>query len=376
MNLDELRCQIDQIDQNLLQLFEQRMEIVKGVAAYKKENNLPIFHKDREDQIIQRISSQAAPENAEGANVLFSTLMNISKCLQQKEVLDYTLDTLKLLEEIQAGHQQPEHPTVGCQGVVGAYSYLACQKKFPNATITMFDQFEDVFQAVQNKKVDFGILPLENSNAGSVDEVYELMKHHNFYINHTITLKIDHCLAVRPGIKATDIQKVYSHNQALRQCSQFLALHHLPQESYTNTAAAAEFVAKSDLPIAAICSQESAKTHGLQILQQNIQNNDENYTRFMVISKKLYPRPECDTIATSLTISNAVGSLYNLLTKFAVNGVNLTKIESKPIGNKNFDVVFYLDFSGNILEEQSIHLLNELSSELTGFKFLGNYKAD
>ena len=128
MNLDELRCQIDQIDQNLLQLFEQRMEIVKGVAAYKKENNLPIFHKDREDQIIQRISSQAAPENAEGAKVLFSTLMNISKCLQQKEVLDYTLDTLKLLEEIQAGHQQPEHPTVGCQGVVGAYSYLACQK--------------------------------------------------------------------------------------------------------------------------------------------------------------------------------------------------------------------------------------------------------
>lgn len=374
MDLQQIRGQIDTIDGEILRLFEERMELVKGVAQYKRENNLPIFHRDREDQIIERIGIQASEENAQGAKVLFSTLMNISKCLQQNTVRDYSNQTLSLLETVKRRPSPPEHPVVACPGVVGSYTYLAGKKKFPNAEIRMFERFGDVFNAVQAGEVDCGVLPIENSNAGSVSEVYDLMRSHDFYINHSIRLKINHCLCARPGTKLEDVTEVYSYIQGLAQCSEFICAHNLVKREYSNTAAAAEFVSKCEQPFAAICSAESAQEYGLEILREGIQNIDENYTRFIVISKHLYPNPECDTVATSLTLANAVGSLYNLLTKFAVSGVNLTKIESKPIGNKNFDVIFYLDFTGNVLSDSTIHLINDLSNELSGFKFLGNYK--
>ncbi|EEG29163.1 chorismate mutase [[Clostridium] methylpentosum DSM 5476] len=374
MDLQQIRGQIDTIDGEILRLFEERMELVKGVAQYKRENNLPIFHKDREDQIIQRIGEQASEENEQGAKVLFSTLMNISKCLQQNTVRDYSSQTLSLLETVNSHPAPPEHPVVACPGVIGSYTYLAGKKKFPNAEIRMFERFGDVFDAVQAGEVDCGVLPIENSNAGSVSEVYDLMRSHDFYINHSIRLKINHCLCARPGTRLEDVTEVYSYIQGLAQCSEFICAHNLIKREYSNTAAAAEFVSQSEKPFAAICSAESAQEYGLEILREGIQNIDENYTRFIVISKHLYPNPESDTVATSLTLANAVGSLYNLLTKFAVSGVNLTKIESKPIGNKNFDVIFYLDFTGNVLNESTIHLINDLSNELSGFKFLGNYK--
>lgn len=374
MDLQQIRGQIDTIDGEILRLFEERMELVKGVAQYKRENNLPIFHKDREDQIIERIGEQASEENEQGAKVLFSTLMNISKCLQQNTVRDYSSQTLSLLETVNSHPAPPEHPVVACPGVIGSYTYLAGKKKFPNAEIRMFERFGDVFDAVQAGEVDCGVLPIENSNAGSVSEVYDLMRSHDFYINHSIRLKINHCLCARPGTRLEDVTEVYSYIQGLAQCSEFICAHNLIKREYSNTAAAAEFVSQSEKPFAAICSAESAQEYGLEILREGIQNIDENYTRFIVISKHLYPNPESDTVATSLTLANAVGSLYNLLTKFAVSGVNLTKIESKPIGNKNFDVIFYLDFTGNVLNESTIHLINDLSNELSGFKFLGNYK--
>ena len=369
MDLNKIREQIDNIDTQLLELFLDRMELSKGVAAYKKENNMPIFQGDREKQILDRISSVSPEEHRGGARLLFTNIMDIGKTLQSEQLNDTSLPQFPI-----AGDDTITGIKVACQGVSGANSEAACERMFNDPSISFYESFEDVFEAVQREEVEYGMLPIQNSTAGSVMQTFDLMRRYNFYIHRTISIKIEYCLAVRKGTNFKDITNVYSHEQALKQCSNFFnengGIMAIP---YSNTAAAAKLVSGSDMPYAALCSQECANIYGLDIIKTNLQNSDDNYTRFICIKKNLSIVGDADIISVSLSIPNTPAALYRLLTKFAVGGLNLLRIESKPIASRNFDVIFYLDFAGSVMDESVAKLLIDLEGDLSFFKFLGNY---
>lgn len=374
MDLTSLRGEIDRIDKQLLSLFEERMDIVQEVARYKMENGLPIFHPEREQQVLDRAAERANAPYKTDARVLFTTLMELSKFHQKIQISEPEPITLQIKEILKEGSVHLTQPKIACQGTQGAYSHIAAEMLFPGSDIVFTKEFEDVFKAVENDEVDCGLLPIDNSNAGSVTAVYSLMKKHDFYINYGIKVKVDHCLAARPGVSKDQICNVYSHEQALRQCSGFFEQNpsYKPCE-FSNTAMAAKYVSESDEPAAAICSVKSAELYGLQILESGIQDSGENYTRFMCISKIMQLHENANMISIAVAISNQPGSLYKLLTAFSAAGVDLTKIESKPIGTKNFDVIFYIDFLGNLRSPLIYHLINNLAGEFPYFKFLGNY---
>ncbi len=376
MDLNSLREQIDEIDSGLLPLFEKRMDVVRGVAQFKQENGLPIFHPERENAILDRMANRARPEYSASAKVLYTSMMELSKIQQRKQIGTIQPFCEQIRSALQnSGVGRPQHPRVACQGVEGAYSHIAADSLFPEAEITFHHAFEDVFRAVEQGDTEYGVLPVDNSNAGSVADVYALMKQYDFFIAYSVKVKVEHCLAVRPGVSLDEVTQVYSHEQALMQCKNWFDAH--PGKApvkFQNTAMAAKFVSETDEPAAAICSCKSAKLYGLEILQSGIQNTDENYTRFMCIAKNLRLEPDANMVSVALSIPNVPNSLYKLLTVFAAAGVDLTKIESKPIGTKNFDVIFYIDFLGNVRDENVFYLLNHLESEYEPFKFLGNYK--
>ncbi|MDE6708260.1 MAG: chorismate mutase [Oscillospiraceae bacterium] len=367
MNLDELRQNINALDAEILKSFEQRMELCRQVALYKQENGLPIFQTDREKDVIHRIRKQA-PENLKGyASVLFQNIMDISKYLQYRElhknVQPYEFKTLKL-----------SSASVACQGTAGANAETAAKQIFgQDCKPQFFAGFADVFSAVQNGDVQFGVIPVENSTAGSVVQAYDLMDKYNFYINKTTVVEITNCLAVKSGTKLEQIKEIFSHPQALSQCSQFIANHQFHANEYSNTATAAKMVAETDQPFGAICSENCAELHGLEILQKSISDCVPNNTRFICISKELLLPEDANRISVMLKLPHEEGSLYRLLSKFLIGDMNLLKLESRPIKNGSFEVMFYLDFSGNIHESTVCALLSELSENLEYFKFLGNY---
>lgn len=366
MNLMDIRQQIDAVDADIMALFLKRMSLCAEVAEYKRENSLPVFQGGREEQIIERIRSMAPEELKDGAQCLFTGIMDISKCLQQQKLSDGG-DTAAARPFI------PEAASlIACQGRSGAYSHEACEKLFPNKEIRFFESFDEVFSAVEAGKADFGILPIMNSSRGSVWETYELMKRHSFYVNSVVQVEVSHCLAAKTKLSLNEIGAVYSHPQALMQCSSFLAANSLSGREYINTALAAEYVSRSDSPSAAICSVKCAERLGLEIIADNIADFSPNYTRFICISKDFLTAANADTISVSLAIPHTKSSLYRLLTKFSVYGLNLKRIESMPVGN-DFEVLFYLDFDGKYDDERVATLLSSLRSELSCFRFLGNY---
>lgn len=366
MDLQEMRKSIDTIDEEILGLFVKRMAVSRDIAQFKKENKMPILQSNREEEVIRRIRSLSPDDLAEGASVLFMNIMDIGKSVQQQAVATpFPLDPLPFLPE--------KACRVGCQGVTGSYQEQACKKLFGDKPLTFYPSFNGVFKAVDNGELDYGILPIINSTAGSVTETYDLMRKYEFYITARVQVEISHCLAVRPGVAFEKITHVLSHEQALSQCSDFLRDSKLPKTACLNTALAAQEVRDSGAPIAAICSEECARLYGLHVLRSNIANVWPNYTKFICISKKLQIPENPGTISVSLSIPNVKGSLYRLLTKFFVNNLDLEHIESKPIANGSFDALFYLDFSGDVRQKNVSSLLGELKNELPTFKFLGNY---
>lgn len=366
MDLKDLRNKIDDIDEDILELFVKRMDVCRGVARFKKENNLPVLQGNREAELLERIRSLSPNGMENGSSVLFTNIMDISKSIQQQEIsAEFALKPKKFSPETAC--------RIGCQGVSGSYQEQACRKLFGDKEITFFHGWEDVFEAVQSGEIDFGILPIQNTTAGSVAETYDLMRKYDFYIAARIQVEITHCLAVKNGTSFEDVKKVYSHEQALSQCSEFLRKNNLEKIHDVNTAAAAQRVLGSDEPVGAICSEACAEQYGLTILKKNIANVSPNYTRFICISKDFYAPEKPETVSVSLAIPNTKGALYRLLTKFSVNDLNLDHIESKPILDGSFDVIFYLDFLGDVKDKLVGGLINELKNELPYFKFLGNY---
>ena len=402
MDLEELRSGINDLDKIIQDAFTQRMELCKQVAVYKTEHHMQVFQTDREKEILKRIRNNA-PEGLESPSaLLFQTIMDISKYLQYRELHKHTepyqfkplelppippysnggrcsVESQHVSPEANANHAEeqlsPIPPyTVACQGSAGANSETAAKQIFGNDCQPEFlPTFADVFEAVQCGKVQFGIIPVQNSTAGSVVQAYDLMSEYNFYICSSTVVEITNCLAVRKGTTLSQVKDVYSHPQALSQCSHFIGNHNMTAHEYGNTATAAELVANSNQPIGAICSESCAQLHGLEILETHISDYVPNYTQFFCISKELLLSEKADRISVVLKLPHEEGSLYRLLSKFVIGNMNLLKLESRPIRNGSFEVMFYLDFSGNIHDASVSALLSDLSENLEYFKFLGNY---
>ncbi len=367
MDLDALRKEIDSLDRVILSSFEKRMELCRSVALYKKENGMQIFQGDREKAIIKKVQD-SSPEDLKGAAAaLFTEIMDISKCLQQQALLkDRSLPESVPLDLSYKGK-------IGCQGTAGSNSEAAAKKIFPDNEIVFYSEFKDVFRAVENGDIKFGIVPIYNSTAGSVTQNYDLIKLHNVYISRTVKVEITNCIAARDSTRPEDIKKVYSHPQALKQCSEYLSSGSFEPVEAANTATAAKFISECSEPCAVICSESCAKMYGLKILKKNISNVVPNYTMFICISKEFTLSEDAKTISVSLELPNVMGSLYRLLTKFFINNMDLEKIESRPVADGSFDVRFFLDFAGNVNDPKVRSLLIELEDELDDFRFLGNY---
>ncbi len=371
MDLEEIRQGIDQLDQTIFDAFTERMELCKQVAAYKIAHGMPVFQTAREDAVIEKARGRVPAELSDGAALLSRTVMDISKHLQYKQMLN---EKPVRSHASFTAYRNSDGVRVGCAGTEGANAETAVKKLFgETCSPAFYATFEEVFCAVENGEIDFGVIPVQNSTAGTVVQAYDLMGRHAFWINATTVVEITNCLAAKPGTKLEEIQEVFSHQQALMQCSEFISKHGFHPNNYSNTATAAKMVSESDQPYGAICSENCAAVHGLEILADHISDYVPNYTRFICISKELTLSEDSDTISVILKIPHEEGALHRLLSKFVICGLNLQKIESRPIRDGSFEVMFYLDFNGNIRNESVKALIDDFAENLEYFKFLGNY---
>lgn len=376
MDLVKLRHEIDQIDNELIRLFTRRMDIVFDVAKYKQATGMAVFDRSREREILSRIAEAAGAKYENYAKLLYSAIFEMSRSYQNQMLTQPT----QLVEDIRAAIERtpktfPAKAKVACQGVEGAYSQQAADRLFSLADIKYVNSFEDVFRAVQSGECSYGMLPVENSTAGTVTLVYDLMKRYRFYIVHTVKYKIEHSLLAKKSVKFEDIREIVSHEQALSQCSEFFKAHpEIKATVFENTATAAKYVAESGrVDIAAIASPDCMQLYGLTNLGEKVQNSDHNYTRFICISKQMEIYPGANKISLMLTVAHKPGSLYSMIARFASLGMNLTKLESRPIPGKDFEFMFYFDVETSIYSPETVALLGQLDSELDTFVFLGSY---
>ena len=376
MDLKELRTEIDAIDDELVRLFTQRMDVAARIADYKKENGLPILVPAREREKLQDVAEKAGADMADYTRVLYSMLFELSRSYQSKRNCVMTPLYRQITNAIEHTPKLfPQAPMVACQGVEGAYSQIACEKMFKNPFIMYFKNFEAVFTAIDKGLCQYGILPIENSTAGSVKKVYDLMIQHNFSIVRTFRLKVDHNLLVNKGTKLSDIKEIYSHEQALNQCGEFLhSLEGVTVIPVANTAIAAEMVAKSGRnDVAAISSRSCCELYGLSCLAASIQDKGNNRTRFICISKNMEIYPGSDKTSIMMILPHRPGSLYRVLARLYTLGINVTKLESRPIPDREFEFMFYFDLDTSIYSDEFVQLMCELDELCEEFKYLGSY---
>lgn len=367
--LGELRDEIDQIDSQLLPLFLRRMACSQRVAQLKGEAGMPVFAPQREQAILEKVRTEAGEEGGAAA-ALYASIMAISRAKQHQMLQGG--GPIRELERAAARALSTKGAKVVCQGVPGAFSHKAALRFFGQLDPEFEPTWKQVFEDVRTGKADFGVLPVENSAAGSVTGVYDLILRYRFYIVGAVDVKVEHCLAVGKGTGA--VTGAVSHPQALSQCSDYLESHGLRAVEWSNTAAAARHVAEDCPPgLAAICSREAAEEYGLTVLKEGIQNEAENTTRFIIIAKEAVLPEEAGKISLCFSLPHVTGSLSSVLERFSMAGLNLTKIESRPLPGKNFEYDFYLDFTGNIHQPQTLDLICALYDELPRFSFLGNY---
>ena len=375
MDLSQYREQIDQIDDELIQLFARRMETAAQIAQWKRQAGKPVMDAGRERAKLLDVMGKCPDEFKDYAVSLYSLLFELSRSYQHR-ILD---SSSALTEQISAAiaHTAPLFPktaSVACQGVEGAYSQLACEKMFRLPNIFYFNSFDAVFSAIEKGLCRYGIIPLENSTAGSVNKVYDLMMRHNFRIVRSVRLKVDHNLLVKPGTKLEDIQEIYSHEQAINQCARYLqkfsGVKIIPCE---NTAMAAKYVSEAGGGAAALSSRSCAKLYGLACLEESVQDQGNNYTRFICISKDLEIYPGADRTSLMLVLPHTPGSLYKVLSRFYALGINLNKLESRPLPERDFEFMFYFDLDTPVYSPQFIQLMGELQNICEEFNYLGSY---
>ena len=375
MELSEIREKIDTVDDQLLKLFLERMSLAEEVAAYKNEHHLPILNKERERAVLARVAEQSG-EKERYAYHLFSTLFELARSRQAELISAPTRVAAQVKASLEAGSAVfPQTGLVACQGVEGANSQMACDRLLPRGNIVYVKTFEAVVAAVESGLCKFGVLPIENSSNGSVRAVYELLQDHRLSIVRSTRLCIRHELLALPGVKMDDITEIYSHEQAIGQCSHFLeGLNGVRVIPCDNTAAAAKMVSeRGDRHAAAISSHPCAELYGLESVRDDVQDSDNNYTRFICIAKDPVIYAGANRISLVIACDNKPGALYDILSKLAALGINMTKLESCPVTGRNFEFIFFLELEASVLEPGVLPMLEELERSCQNFQFLGNY---
>ena len=381
-DLSEIRESINEVDQSLAQLFEKRMELVALVAEYKIENDIPILNSEREKQVIDRaLESLRDKSLSREMEIFFNELMAISREYQSRYIDEKFVAQTRGSDEawgISAlASRETKKLKIGFQGVEGSFSEEALLNYFGKEAVTSsFRLFEDVFKAIDAGDIDYGILPIENSSTGSVNEVYDLLRKYGCHINGEIVLKVKQNLLGVKGASMEDIKEVYSHSQGFQQSAEFFKEHPswklIP---YHNTALGAKLVSEAgDISRAAVASERAAAIYGLDILKENLNFNSKNYTRFVIVGKDLELDESSDKISVVLTVRHKAGSLCDVLRLFSQEGLNLLKIESRPIMDKSWEYFFHLDFEGNLQDPHVSRIMDQIRSRTTYFKILGNYR--
>lgn len=376
MDINELREQLNAIDDELVSTFGKRMEIAGKIAQYKHDNNVSVSDRTREREVIHRVTGKVKPELAGYTKSLYNTLFDLSKTYQNSLMKTDS----KLPRDIRTALENtdqlfPERAVVACQGTEGAYSQFACDRIFKYPSIMYMDNFEGVFNAVDRGLCRYGILPLENSTAGSVTAVYELMQKYSFYIVASTRMFVGHTLLANPGASLSTVREIFSHEQALDQCSDFLStLKDVKITVCPNTATAAKAVADSGrTDVAAICSPECAELYNLRQICDHISNSANNYTRFICISKNLEIYPGANRTSLIARLAHKPGSLYNVIARFSALGINLTKLESRPVAGSDFEFAFYFDIDASIYSHELAELIIQLENEIPELTYLGSY---
>lgn len=376
MDLNGIRERINAIDDQMVELFVERMQAAAEVASAKAEKNLPVLDMRREQAVLERVMEKAGEEFEIYVNKLYQTMFDISKSYQAGIMTKETALSEEIMKNIANPPMEfPRKAVVACQGVEGSYAARACNRLFALPSKMYFSNFESVFNAVESGLCKYGVLPIENSSAGSVTEVYDLMVRHKFYIVKSLKLHVSHALLAKPGVKVEDIKEVISHSQALQQCSNFLKANpNMKVTIFENTATAAKFVAESDrTDIAALSSTDCAKLYGLNVLKDGVQNNENNYTRFICIAKDMEIYAGSNKISLMLSVDHRPGSLHELIGKFACRGINLCKLESRPIPGKDFEFRFYFDLDGSVFSPEMRTVLKDIEQAAESMSFLGCY---
>lgn len=376
MDLKDHRKKIDEIDEKLTALFLERMAVSADIAMYKKGKGLPIRDPEREREKLASIMEETSSEMQPYMRTLYLTLFELGRAHQHR----LCATTSALSERVEAAINEtqktlPEAPLVACQGVEGAYSQIACEKIFQTPNIMYFSTFDGVFSAIDQGLCRYGILPLENSTAGSVNAIYDLMIKYDFSIVRSTRIKIDHCLLVNKGTTMSDIKEVFSHEQALTQCAGFLkSLGKIKITSSENTAGAAKMLFESGRKDAAALSSSScAEIYGLDCILNSVQDHGDNYTKFICISKKLEIYPGADKTSVMAIVPHKPGALYHALSGLYALGVNVTKLESRPLPNSDFEFMFYFDLSTSIYSDAFKQMLVRFEESTKMLKYLGSY---
>lgn len=375
MELSEIRTKIDAVDDQLLALFLQRMDLSDEVAAYKNEHSLPILNKERERGILARVTEQAG-DRERYAYHLFSTLFELARSRQAELIDAPTKVGAQIRASLEAGTELfPQTGLIACQGVEGGNSQAACDRLFPRGRLMYVKTFDAVASAVESGLCKFGVLPIENSSNGSVRSVYGLLQERKLSIVRSTRLCIRHELLALPGVKQEEITEIYSHQQAIGQCSRFLeGLKGVKVIPCDNTAAAAKLVGESgNRHAAAISSHPCAALYGLECVNDRIQNSDNNYTRFVCVTKNPVIYAGANRISLIIAFENKPGALYELLSKLAALDINMTKLESCPVVGSDFEFIFFLELEAAPRDPSVLAMLEEMERSCAQFQFLGGY---
>ncbi|MBE7055543.1 MAG: chorismate mutase [Ruminococcaceae bacterium] len=380
MNLEHCRQEIDAIDKELVQLFVKRMNVAKDVAAYKKETGMNVYDAERERKLLEKVEENAGEEYGDYARRLYSSILDLSRTYQSKSLAPRS-GLSEAIEKAMKDTPQlfPEKAIVACQGVEGAHSSAACQKLFEKPSIMYCNSFEAVFQAVESGLCSYGVVPLENSSAGSVTQIYNLMSEHKFSIVRSTKMQIEHSLLSKRGVKKDDIKEIFSHPQAISQCSEFLQSlgKDVKITECANTALAAKLVSESPRSdVAALSSETCAPQYGLQVIKPCVQNTKNNYTRFICFSKKLEIYPGADRTSLLLRTPHRAGALYSVIANFYSLGINIIKLESRPIPESDFEFMFYFDIDVSVYSDKLPTIIDQLEYSLgtQNIKYLGSYR--
>ncbi|WP_238882160.1 prephenate dehydratase [Clostridium sp. YIM B02551] len=375
--LEGWRRKIDEIDRELMDLFERRMALVANVAKYKEENNLPIFQEDREKLVIEKNLNHIKQEELKKyVEEFLQSLMDVSKEYQREKVLSQNNNKIEITE-VSKSSEKLNKLKIGYGGTEGSFSEEALLKYFgENHNRKSYEEFEGVFIGLKNGEIDYGVLPIENSSTGAVNDVYDLLRKYGFYIVGEESISItQHLLGCR-GARIDLIKEVYSHPQGLQQSSNFLKQYsEWKKIPNNNTAIAAKLISETnDCTKAAIASKRAASIYGLDILKENINNEESNHTRFIIIGKNIENSKEKDRISVVFTLENKVGTLFNMLSYINRNGLNMVKIESRPVGKEPWKYYFYIDFQGNIEENSVNNTLALIQKNSSYYRLLGTFK--